>query len=233
MLRACWSQRKEKVHKQVSTQMSSTAFKIKENTKMCVSFDPVNVLSWLLSAISLWLGLVFVTWCSAEAQQRLWDIVEQWSFRKCQVVCWKSPRIWLQPLQNRGRWAGQKGGGTQLSSVSQQHLLLAVLGPPSSHGGAAMQSPLYWGQERFPDSAQFPFCSSEGWDWRQEVLYELAMLQARSISAVALLMELTTICSEGCGAFSAPWRGCFMLLVWLGCANAPSCFWVILKASVC
>lgn len=61
MLRACWSQRKEKVHRQVSTRISSIALKIKENTKMCVSFDPVNVLSWLLSAISLWLGLVFVT----------------------------------------------------------------------------------------------------------------------------------------------------------------------------
>lgn len=42
--------------------------------------------------------------------------------------------------------AGQARRVVALNSAvypTQQHLLLAVLGPPSSHGGAAMQSPLY------------------------------------------------------------------------------------------
>lgn len=48
MLHDCCCPWKEKVHKQVSTQMSFIAFKIEENAKMYFSFDPMTFLSWLL-----------------------------------------------------------------------------------------------------------------------------------------------------------------------------------------
>lgn len=174
MLHACCSQKKEKVHKQASTQMSYIAFKSKRTLRCALALTLWTFFHGccqLVSPISPWLGVVLATRCCWGPAELWWyNAIEQWSFRKHQIACWNSSRTWFLPLQSRGHWAGRKGGGTQTQQyTSRQHLPLAVLGLPSAHGRAAMQSPLsVLGARMFPwHCLESPFCLHEGWKWRQ------------------------------------------------------------------